>query len=43
VIRRRFLSGLENLERHYKMAVNDWIRYDNSGADPVALELGENR
>jgi predicted ABC-type ATPase len=43
VIRRRFLSGLENFERHYKMAVNDWILYDNTGADPVALELGENR
>ena len=42
VIRRRFASGLVNFQRHYKMAVNDWMLYDNTGADPVLLEWSQN-
>ena len=43
VVRRRFASGLENFNRHYKLAVDDWALYDNSGAEPMMLEWGENR
>lgn len=42
VIRRRFASGLENFHRHYKLAVDDWTLYDNSGATPALLDWGEN-
>ena len=43
VIRRRFISGLDNFHKYYKMAVNDWTLYDNTGAEPTPLEMGENR
>jgi predicted ABC-type ATPase len=39
VIRRRFVAGLENFRLHYKDAVDDWALYDNSGTEPVLLEL----
>jgi predicted ABC-type ATPase len=39
VIRRRFVAGLENFRHHYKCAVDDWALYDNSGTEPVLLEL----
>ena len=42
VIRRRFASGLDNFQRRYKLAVDDWTLYDNSGTTPVLLELGDN-
>lgn len=42
VIRRRFAAGLDNFHRHYKLAVNDWALYDNTGVEPVILEWGEN-
>ena len=42
VIRRRFASGLDNFNRHYKLAVDDWALYENTGATPVLLEWGEN-
>ena len=38
VIRRRFASGLENFKRHYKLAVSEWMLYDNSGQEPVSIE-----
>jgi len=41
VIRRRFVSGLANFHRHYKMAADDWVLYDNSGLAPVMLEWGQ--
>lgn len=41
VIRRRFASGLENFHFRYKSAVDDWAMYDNSGPEPVLLELGD--
>ncbi len=43
VIRRRFVAGLDNFHKHYKMAVDDWTLYDNTGVAPIPLELGENR
>ncbi len=41
VIRRRFLSGLQNFERFYKPVVDDWALYDNSGTDLLLIEWGE--
>jgi predicted ABC-type ATPase len=43
VIRRRFQSGLANFHGHYKLAVNDWALYDNSDAEPIMREWGENQ
>lgn len=43
VIRRRFVAGLNNFHRHYTLAVNDWALYDNTGAELVMLEWGENQ
>lgn len=42
-IRRRFVSGLQNLHRHYIPSVNSWAIYDNAKAVPVLREWGENR
>jgi predicted ABC-type ATPase len=42
VIRRRFARGLLNFHTHYKQVVDDWALYDNTGAEPVLLEWGEN-
>ncbi|MGE3691610.1 MAG: hypothetical protein AB7F98_09535 [Novosphingobium sp.] len=41
VIRRRFASGLRNFHNAYKLAVDDWVLYDNSGLTPVMLEWGQ--
>lgn len=41
VIRRRFVAGRTNFQRHYKPAVDDWALYDNAGPEPVMLEWGE--
>ncbi len=43
VIRRRFAAGLNNFERRYKQAVDDWALYDNSGAQPELIEWGQNQ
>ncbi len=39
VVKRRFAAGIKNLER-YKLLVNAWQLYDNSGAPPILLEEG---
>jgi predicted ABC-type ATPase len=39
VVRRRFATGIKNLER-YKLLVNSWQLYDNSGAPPILLDEG---
>ena len=39
VVRRRFAKGIRNLEC-YKLLVNGWQVYDNSGAPPILLEEG---
>ena len=41
-IRRRFRAGLDNFRRIYQPLVDGWVLYDNSGAQPVLLEWGEN-
>jgi len=40
VVRRRFIAGRENFETLYKPLVDEWLHYDNSGAEPVLLEGG---
>lgn len=42
VIRRRFAAGLRNFDQYYKHGVSNWVKYDNSGAQPALLEWGEN-
>lgn len=42
VIRRRFAKGLDNFHHQYKLAVDDWTVYDNSGTTPVLLDFGNN-
>lgn len=39
VVKRRFSAGIKNLDR-YKLLVNNWQLYDNSGAPPILLEEG---
>ena len=41
VIQRRFTAGLRNFQRRYRIAVDDWALYDNSGTTPVMLKWGE--
>ncbi len=41
VIRRRFASGLRNLERSYKTAVDAWAVYNNAGTEPILIEWSE--
>src|SRR5687767_5733288 len=41
VVRRRFASGLNSFNRHYKLAVDDWALYDNTGTTPMLLEWRE--
>ncbi len=40
VIRRRFESGLRNLEVLYKPVVDEWALYDSSGLSPQLIEEG---
>lgn len=42
VVRRRFLSGLENFEKIYKEEVNLWQLYDNTGRTPELVAEGRN-
>jgi predicted ABC-type ATPase len=42
VIRRRFAAGLRNFHSAYKLLVNDWMLYDNTGRHPVQVATGEN-
>lgn len=41
VIRRRFVTGRANFDRHYRHAVDAWVLYDNTGPVPVPIEWGE--
>lgn len=41
IIRRRFIAGRLNFDKHYRAAVDAWACYDNSGSEPVMLEWGE--
>lgn len=40
--RRRYAHGIENFER-YKLLVDSWQLYDNSGAPTVLLDEGQNK
>ena len=42
VIRRRFAAGRENFRQHYQAVVDQWVLYDNVGAEPVFVEWGQN-
>ena len=42
VIRRRFDSGLRNLEEVYRPLVNSWALYDNSESEPRLIASGDN-
>ena len=42
VIRRRFDAGLRNFDQIYKSEVHSWVKFDNSGAEPVMIAWGEN-
>lgn len=42
VVRRRFASGLKNLDRVYRRIVDAWVLYDNSGERPQLTDWGEN-
>jgi len=38
VIIRRYHRGWDNLQKHYKHIVDDWIIFDNSGDIPLIIE-----
>jgi predicted ABC-type ATPase len=40
VIRRRFVAGRDNFETLYKVVVDAWYLYDNSGKVPFLLDEG---
>ena len=42
VIRRRFVAGGKNFDDVYRLLVDFWQRFDNSGPTPLLLEEGEN-
>lgn len=42
VIRRRFTAGLRNFEEIYKSEVHSWVKFDNSGLEPLVIAWGEN-
>jgi predicted ABC-type ATPase len=41
IVRRRFIAGRRNFERHYRAVVDSWAVYDNSGDEPVLIEWGQ--
>jgi predicted ABC-type ATPase len=42
VVRRRFKLGWRNFEQLYQALVDHWEVYDNSGAEPLLLQQGDN-
>lgn len=42
VIRRRFVSGLQNFHTLYKNLVDEWSLYENSAEQPVLIDEGVN-
>lgn len=40
VIRRRYVAGMRNFDNVYRLLVDYWVFYDNSGATPVKLKSG---
>ena len=41
VIRRRFTAGWQNFQQRYRIAVDSWVVYENTGDTPVPLDWGE--
>ena len=41
-IRRRYIAGLRNFDLHYKACVDEWVKLDNTGSEPVLSEFGKN-
>jgi predicted ABC-type ATPase len=41
-VRRRFETGRRNFERHYRDAVDVWVKFDNLADVPRLIELGDN-
>ena len=42
VIRRRYVAGWQNFQQKFKLLVDAWAHYDNSGERPVLVEQGNN-
>jgi len=42
VIRRRYAAGWRNFQQKFKLLVDAWAHYDNSGERPVLVEQGNN-
>jgi predicted ABC-type ATPase len=42
VIRRRYVAGWRNFEQKFKLLVDAWAYYDNSGERPVLVQQGNN-
>lgn len=42
VIRRRFDKGLHNFKTIYRLCVDDWLWYNNSGRTPILLKKKDN-
>ena len=40
-VRRRFHAGWRNFETLYRDLVDEWLLYDNSGAEPILVAEGE--
>ncbi len=41
VVRRRFAASWRNFREKYRMLVDAWVHYDNSGDQPKKMEEGE--
>jgi predicted ABC-type ATPase len=42
VVRRRYAAGWRNFQQKYKVLVDVWVQYDNSGERPVLIDEGTN-
>ena len=40
VIRRRYAAGWRNFQQQFKLLVDVWAHYDNSGEGPMLVEQG---
>ena len=40
VIRRRYIAGWRNFQQKFKLLVDAWAHYDNSGERPALVEQG---
>ncbi len=40
VVRRRYLAGWRNFQQTFKLMVDTWLQYDNSGKCPILVDEG---